>query len=532
MTLIVLAYLGGVLTILSPCILPVLPFVFARADQPFLKSGLPLLVGMAGTFAAVAALAAVGGSWAVHANQYGRTFALVLLAFFGVMLLSRSLADRLTRPLVALGDRLTQGKGSGIGSSLALGAATGLLWAPCAGPILGLVLTGAAIQGASAHTTLLLLSYAAGAATSLAAALLVGGRIFAAMKKSLGVGEWVRRGLGIAVLAGVVAIAFGLDTGLLTRLSLTNTARLEQMLIDTVRPGRAAKSYAVAGSDLPVEGKMPSLDGAVAWLNSPPLTPAQLRGKVVLVDFWTYSCINCLRSLPYVRAWAEKYKDHGLVVIGVHAPEFAFEKDLNNVRRAVHDLHVTYPVAVDNNLAIWQAFNNEYWPAHYFIDAEGRIRAHHFGEGDYDASERTIQKLLKEAGYRNVPGGIVNPEATGALAASDTNDVQSPETYIGYDRGANFASGPAVQDAAHTYTAPNSLALNQWGLRGDWIISPQVAVLNRAPGGIVFRFHARDLHLVLGPDMGKNPVRFRVTIEERCRERLMARIRTRAGRVS
>jgi len=285
------------------------------------------------------------------------------------------------------------------------------------------------------------------------------------------------------------------------------------MLIDTVQLRRATKSYAVAGSDLPVEGKFPSLAGAAAWLNSPPLTPAQLRGKVVLVDFWTYSCINCLRSLPYVRAWAEKYGDHGLVVIGVHAPEFAFEKDLNNVRRAVHDLRITYPVAVDNDLAIWQAFDNEYWPAHYFIDAQGRIRAHHFGEGDYDVSERTIQKLLAEAGYRNVPGGIVNPSATGVLAAADTSDVQSPETYVGYERGQDFASGATVQNNAHVYATPDKLALNQWGLKGDWIIDSQMAVLDRAPGGIIFRFHARDLHLVLGPNMGRNPVRFRVTID-------------------
>jgi cytochrome c biogenesis protein CcdA/thiol-disulfide isomerase/thioredoxin len=513
MTLIVLSYLGGVLTILSPCILPVLPFVFARADRPFLRSGLPLLGGMALTFAAVATLAAIGGSWAIHANQYGRILALVLLAFFGLTLLLPSLADRLTRPLVALGNRLSQGESQGIGSSVILGIATGLLWAPCAGPILGLVLTGAAIQGASANTTLLLLAYAAGAATSLAVALLIGGRVFAAMKRSLGAGEWVRRGLGVAVLAGVVAIAFGLDTGLLTRLSLTNTSSLEQALIDKVRPTATAKSYNVAGSDLPVEGRLPALTGAVAWLNSPPLTPQTLRGKVVLVDFWTYSCINCLRSLPYIRAWAEKYKDHGLVVIGVHAPEFAFEKDLDNVRRSVHDLNITYPVAVDNNLAIWQAFNNEYWPAHYFIDAEGRIRAHHFGEGDYDASERTIQKLLAEAGYRNVPTGIVNPQATGALAAADERDVQSPETYVGYTRGQGFASGTAVEDGPHGYTTPASLNLNQWGLTGTWTIGAQMTVLDSAPGGIAFRFHARDLHLVLGPALGKNPVKFRVTID-------------------
>jgi thiol-disulfide isomerase/thioredoxin len=191
---------------------------------------------------------------------------------------------------------------------------------------------------------------------------------------------------------------------------------LETSLLEKVGLGRKTSSVAVAGSDLPVEGTLPPLTGAVQWLNSPPLTPAGLRGKVVLVDFWTYSCINCLRALPYVEAWAKKYAASGLVVIGVHAPEFAFEKDPANVKRAVHDLGVTYPVALDNNLAIWNAFNNQYWPAHYFIDVQGRIRHHHFGEGEYDASEKVIQQLLREAGRTNVPGGIVDPKATGAQA--------------------------------------------------------------------------------------------------------------------
>jgi len=512
-TLLILSYLGGVLTILSPCILPVLPFVFAKSDEPFVKSGLPLLIGMALTFALVATLAAVGGGWAVHANQYGRIAALVLLTFFGITLLSRSLADRLTRPLVALGDRLSQGRGSGVWSSLLLGMATGLLWAPCAGPILGPVLTGAALNGASANTTLLLLAYALGAATSLAAALLIGGRVFAAMKRSLGAGEWIRRALGVAVLVGVAAIALGLDTGLLTRLSLANTSHFEQALIDKVRPANNTKTVAVAGSTLPVEGQLPSLAGATGWLNSPPLTPQSLRGKVVLVDFWTYSCINCLRALPYVRAWADKYKDHGLVVIGVHAPEFAFERDPDNVRRAVHDLHVTYPVALDSNLAIWRAFNNEYWPAHYFIDAKGRIRAHHFGEGEYDASERIIQQLLAEAGRTRVPAGIVNPDAKGAAAAADISDVQSPETYIGYGRAANFAGGAAAQDRSADYRTPQSLARNHWGLDGQWSVGPQSAVLDKPGGKITFRFHARDLHLVLGAFDGKSAIRFRVTLD-------------------
>ncbi len=515
MTLILLAYLGGVLTIVSPCILPVLPFVFARGGRPFLTGTLPLLAGMVVMFAAVASLAAVGGGWAVSANQYGRIAAMVLLTLFAVTLLSRTLADTLTRPLVALGNRLSgeAGAGSGIGASFLLGIATGLLWAPCAGPILGLVLTGAAISGASVQTTLLLLAYAAGAATSLALALLVGGRLFAAMKRSLGAGEWVRRALGVLVLAGVAAIAFGLDTGFLTRVSLASTSRFEQGLVDKFLPAKPVKAVAVAGSNLPVEGVIPELTGATGWLNTPPLTRDGLAGKVVMVDFWTYSCINCLRALPYIRAWAAKYKDHGLVVLGVHAPEFAFERDPANVKKAVADLGVTYPVALDSKLAIWQAFNNQYWPAHYFIDAMGRIRAHHFGEGEYDKSERIIQTLLKEAGYKNVPGGIVDPDAEGALAAADENNMQSPETYLGYGRGTGFASNTPQPDTIATYTTPYPLGPNQWGLTGRWTIGEEKSVSAAAGTRITFYFHARDLHLVLGPGAGNKPVRFKVTLD-------------------
>ena len=402
--------------------------------------------------------------------------------------------------------------------------ATGLLWAPCAGPILGLVLTGAALEGANAGTTLLLLAYALGAATSLAVALLIGGRVFRAMKRSLGVGEWIRRGLGVAVLAGVAAIGLGLDTGLLTRVSLASTSGLEQTLIDRSRPASAARA-AVAGSgaaagslpgSLPVLGEAPSLAGAVTWLNGPPLTTAALRGRVVLVDFWTYSCINCLRSLPYVRAWADRYRDKGLVVIGVHAPEFAFERDVGNVRRAVAALGIDYPVAIDDDYAIWRAFRNQYWPAHYLIDAQGRIRETHFGEGAYEDTERSIQRLLVEAGARDVPTGLVSVDGHGAEAAADAADVGTPETYIGLARAAGFASpGGLVANAVHRYDPPPQDQLNRWALAGDWTVSAENAALDRAGGAISYRFHARDLHLVLGPRADGGSVRFRVLIDGR-----------------
>jgi cytochrome c biogenesis protein CcdA/thiol-disulfide isomerase/thioredoxin len=517
MLLFALAYLGGVLTIVSPCILPVLPFVFARADQPFRRSGLPLLAGMALTFAGVASLAAVGGGWAVHANAYGRWAALAVLAGLGLLLLLPSLADRATRPLVALGSRLSSNaaSGGGVGASLLLGAATGLLWAPCAGPILGLVLAGGALQGANVQSSLLLLAYALGAATSLALALLVGGRVFAAMKRSLGAAEWVRRGLGVLVLAGVAAIALGLDTGLLTRLSLATTAPLEQALLDRAQGATPTTSIAPDGT-LPVEGQMPPLAGAVAWLNSPPLTREELRGKVVLVDFWTYSCINCLRSLPYVRAWAEKYKDDGLIVIGIHTPEFAFERDVSNVRKAARDLEIGYPVAVDNDWAIWRAFRNNYWPAHYFIDGMGRIRHHHFGEGRYDQSEKVIQRLLAENGRRGVAQGVARVATEGASLQSDLKAIRSPETYLGYEKARrNTNPGPWAKDTRHDYALTPPARLNDWSIGGTWAVGHEDAAL-AAPGGrIVFRFHARDLNLVLGPGPDGRPVRFRIRIDGR-----------------
>ncbi|HEY1736176.1 MAG TPA: cytochrome c biogenesis protein DipZ [Methylovirgula sp.] len=532
MILFVVSYLAGVLTIVSPCILPVLPFVFASADRPFVKAGLPLLVGMAVTFTLVATLAAVGGSFVVTANQYGRIVALVLLTLFGVALLFPQFADRLMQPLVGWGARLSQAAEAQPAASVVphfiLGIATGLLWAPCAGPILGLVLTGAALHGANVGTSLLLFAYALGAATSLALALLVGGKVFTAMKRSLGVGEWIRRGLGVAVLVGVVIIASGVDTGVLTKLSTASTGVIEDALIAKTQPKAPAtpSSNVMAGNpsmmmaahgnktELPHEGAFPSLAGAVTWLNSPPLTPEALRGKVVLVDFWTYSCINCLRSIPYIEAWAKKYRDAGLVVIGVHAPEFAFEKDLGNVRRAVHDLGIDYPVAVDNNYAIWNAFNNEYWPAHYFIDANGQIRHHHFGEGDYAESEKIIQQLLAEAGHGNVAQGIVTVDGKGAEAAADMSDVLSPETYIGYERAENFAStSGAVLNHPQDYALDPMLKLNHWGLAGNWTIGNQSAVLNQPDGTITYRFHARDLHLVLGPNADGKPVRFQVLID-------------------
>jgi thiol-disulfide isomerase/thioredoxin len=453
-----------------------------------------------------------------------------------------------SRPLVALGNKLHTKAApaqDGPRSSLLLGVATGVLWTPCAGPILGLILTGAALGGASVATSLLLLAYAAGSAVSLAAALLLGGKVFAVLKRSLGAEEWLRRGLGAAVMVGAVAIAFGLDTGLLARLSTASTSGLEQALLGRLMPdpaepsdgddvlvpatsgggatgggammrGGALMSTRSAAGALPVEGLLPELAGATAWLNSEPLTRESLRGKVVLIDFWTYSCINCIRALPYVKAWHDKYRDQNFVVIGIHAPEFAFERDLRNVRREIADLGIEYPVAVDNDYALWRAFSNQYWPAHYFVDAIGNIRHTHFGEGEYERSERVIQQLLAEAGETDaVTDVVVDPRAEGAALASDQLSVLSGETYIGHARAENFASpGGLSPDLPRAYETPSKLLLNEWSLAGLWTVHDEHAVLDAARGTIMFRFRARDLHLVLGRSDGDGrPVRFRVRLD-------------------
>lgn len=268
-----------------------------------------------------------------------------------------------------------------------------------------------------------------------------------------------------------------------------------------------------APAPLPVEGELPSLDGATGWLNSAPLTAARLRGHVVLVDFCTYTCINWIRSLPYVRAWASKYADQGLVVLGVHTPEFAFERSAGNVRWAVRDLRVGYPVATDNHYAIWHAFGNMYWPALYFVDAQGRIRHHQFGEGDYEESELIIQQLLASGADRPARS-VVSVHAQGVEAPADWATLESPENYAGYERTENFASpGGIVPDESRGYAAPIRLRLNHWALSGDWTVAGQASTLNAAIGRIAYRFHARDLHLVMGPAAAAAPVRFRVLID-------------------
>jgi cytochrome c biogenesis protein CcdA/thiol-disulfide isomerase/thioredoxin len=399
--MLLIAFLGGILTILSPCILPVVPFLFARADRSR-GSVLLTLSGMVLTFALVSSLAVVSSDWVLRASSVGRQVALGVMVLFALSLIFSRVGTWLARPLVSLGNRVDAGAGrlGGPLASVLIGVATGLLWAPCAGPILGVILTGAMLQGASAGTSLLLLAYGLGSALSLGTLIFAGRGLAARLKLSLPVTAWLRRGSGVVVLLAAVAIGTGADDRLLASTSSQGAASLEQSVLKKVPQAIdyvISKASANPMPNLESHGAMPSLDGAVQWLNSPPLSSESLKGKVVLVDFWTYDCINCQHTLPHVNDWAKKYEKDGLVVIGVHTPEYGYEKIIDNVRQQVRKLDINYPVAIDNQYAIWRAFNNQYWPAHYFIDAKGQVRYSHFGEGRYGEQEQVIQQLLQEA---------------------------------------------------------------------------------------------------------------------------------------
>jgi cytochrome c biogenesis protein CcdA/thiol-disulfide isomerase/thioredoxin len=395
-----IAFLGGLLTVLSPCILPVVPFLFAGAQRSR-ASILLTLGGMALTFALISSLAVVSSEWVIQASNSGRYVALIVMSVFALSLISARIGDWLTRPFVMLGNRLDpdiRNKTGPMGSVM-LGVATGLLWAPCAGPILGVILTGAMLQGANAQTSLLLLAYGAGSALSLGTLIFTGRGLVNRLKLSIPFTGWLRRGAGVAVLATAAVIATGFDKTLLAKTSSESVASVEKSVLENV-PKVVDYFISKVRADSPMEegkGAMPSLAGAVQWLNSPELSAESLRGKVVLVDFWTYDCINCQHTLPYVKDWAKKYEKDGLVVIGVHTPEYGYERIIDNVKDQVKKLGITYPVAIDNNYAIWRNFDNQYWPAHYLIDANGQVRYSHFGEGRYEAQEQMIQQLLQEA---------------------------------------------------------------------------------------------------------------------------------------
>ena len=398
--MLLIAFLGGILTVLSPCILPVVPFLFAGAHRTR-SSILLTLAGMVLTFALVSSLAVVSSEWVIKASNTGRHVALIVMVLFALSLISARVGDWLAHPFVVLGNRINPGsrKVSGPLSSIMIGVATGLLWAPCAGPILGVILTSAMLQGANVGTSVLLVAYGAGSALSLGTLIFAGRGLVNRLKPSIPVSGWLRRGAGVAVLAGAAVISTGADDVLLANTSSEGVSSVEKGVLEAV-PKVVDYLISKVKADSTMDngkGAMPSLSGAVEWINSPALSNESLKGKVVLVDFWTFDCINCKHTLPYVKDWAKKYQKDGLVVIGVHTPEYGFERIIDNVKAKVQEYGITYPVAIDNNYAIWRNFDNQYWPAHYLIDAKGQVRYSHFGEGSYEAQEMMIQQLLEEA---------------------------------------------------------------------------------------------------------------------------------------
>ena len=416
-------FAGGLLAILSPCILPVLPFVFTRSGKPFRAETLPLLAGLVIAFAAVAGIGTAGAAWVASAADAGRTAALVVLGIAGASLLSPQLANRLTRPIVRLGARLEAGASSGVahdglddttaiarpGRALILGVATGLLWAPCAGPILGLVAAGAAAGARPEIAASLFATFGAGAAVALAGGVVAGGAALRILRRVAGstADVWVRRGLGVAAVGTAFVVALGWDARLFAGRGVAQTASAEEVVLNRLVPDRqatisglVADPHGQAPIPTPDEGPLPSFDGATGWLNTGggdhPLSADALRGKVVVVNVWTFACYNCLNALPHVKTLAAKYRDQDVIVVGVHTPELAHERVPGNVADAVRRLGVTYPVALDANYTVWRAFRNEYWPSVYIADRKGRIRFHHFGEGRYDDEDRVVAQLLSE----------------------------------------------------------------------------------------------------------------------------------------
>ena len=413
MILIVLAFAGGVLTILSPCILPVIPLVFARTGRDVRREVMPMLAGLALAFTGAALLATATARWLLVANEVGRYTALLLLALVGLALISTRLAEWLVRPITRAGATLLGGPASdGVATPLrnvVVGMAIGLLWAPCAGPILGLLIAAAATTAAP-RAGLLFLTFALGAVMSLAVVTSLGTRLIALIKRAGAADIVVRRTLGFATLVTVIAIFFGWDRALFAQGGIVQTANAEELLVarflphaSNRHPGMSLDAFAAIEDARAVhvtldtlDGMLPGFGGGTEWINSPELTSASLKGKVVLVDFWTFACYNCLNALPHVKELYAKYKDRGFVVVGVHTPELAHERIPENVRREVKKLGITYPVVIDNNSKIWKAFSNQYWPAAYYADANGKLRFYHFGEGRYEEQDKVVAKLLAE----------------------------------------------------------------------------------------------------------------------------------------
>jgi cytochrome c biogenesis protein CcdA/thiol-disulfide isomerase/thioredoxin len=522
--LVLFAVVAGAGTALTPCVLPVLPALLAATGTGGRRRPLGVILGLVATFTlAIVALASVIDGVGLPDGTV-RTLAVVVLLVFGASLLVPSLAAQIEAPLTRLARFGPSDRGEGFWSGLLVGAGLGFVYAPCAGPILAAVVSVSATRGASGELVAVALGYAAGSAVVL---LLIayGGRRLLDRLRAAGRGPAVQRVLGVVMVATAVAVATDLDVRFQTALAndfpsfLTNPTRplersgaVEDRLTDLRGPARFAESEDSGGGErqagLPVLGRAPDFTGNQRWFNTPgdaPLDLHGLRGRVVLVDFWTYTCINCLRTLPYVRAWDARYRRSGLTIVGVHTPEFPFERDAGNVKRAIDQNGLRYPVAQDNDYATWDAWSNQYWPAKYLIDARGRVRYAHFGEGDYDKTESAIRALLAETGASKLGA------AARAHVEVASSELATPETYLNYERAQNF--DPPLRPGTGSYAGTDDLPPVHFSLSGTWNVSKESATAVR-DAQIHARVTARKVFLVLGTSDGQ-PRDVRVLLDGR-----------------
>ena len=485
-----LAFLEGLALIVSPCILPVLPLVLAASVDGGKRRPYGIIIGFVLAFSMFAIAARELVALLGIDLDVIRDVSLVLLALFGLVLLSEKLSERfsaLTQGAANLGNDLASSKGEGLLSGIGIGALIGLVWTPCAGPILATVLVQVIRQESDFAGNLVILSFGIGAGIPMLIIALTGRRLMNKLGFLTRHAETVRRGFGVLILASVAWIASG--------------ANIESLFMSAERTEIAQRDLKLQhGLDKPYAA--PEFAGIDRWFNSEPLTMADLKGKVVLVDFWTYSCINCVRTLPYITAWDRKYRDQGLVIVGVHSPEFEFEKKADNVQAAIAEHGIRYPVAQDNRLDTWSNFDNRYWPAHYLIDREGRVVYTHFGEGQYAVTENNIRYLL----------GLGEKVAQNTEEAPAFSAMQTPETYLGYARGRNFESPEDVaSDESKRYSFPSTLGADHWALSGDWKIGSENSVSTSAGAKLNLDFSARKVFLVLGSASGK-PIEVKIEL--------------------